>query len=657
MKPAVRVDAAAAGGFASLAAFALRDSLTSGLVATGRFNDVAAQFAAWRQWGFGEIAAGRFPLWNPYAFGGHPFHGAFEPGLLYPPNWLHLALSTEAALEAVLLLHVWLAGALTYAWARRRGATPAGAFAAGAAFMFCGPLFLRLYAGHLPYLCSAAWLPGLLLCVDELRRAPSARWTAAGALVAAMIVLAGNPQAAWLSALSAGLWAAAGLPPRKRRAAYALSLTGVAAGGAALSAAQWLPGLDAAVGSTRWGGLAPEQAASFSLKLGDLVSLAAPSALSGGLRDAGSGFYWESCLHLGAAALALALWAGFRREGRAALAAAGVLLLLAFGPEAPLLGRVYSALPFSGLFRASVRLALPACAFLSLLCALGHDEAVKRLGRWKSALMPLVVLESLFFASLNVAAEPVRREFPLEWKAAIAELRAGERAIFDMRTDPDAGLVAGVPEVWGYGQLVPRRWAELLFASQGRAPDEAGANLVIRKEHRLLRLLRARFVLRRGAPPVRRLAEPLPRLLLVRSWTLSRGRDETLAALLDPSFDPEKTVVLERAPSPEPDPAGRGGFARVVDEDPGALAIEAELFSPAVLVLADGWADGWRADALEGSSQTRYEVMPADHALRAIPLAAGKHRLLLRYAPESWVTGAATSLAAWACLVAWAAFL
>lgn len=657
MRPAARVDAAAAGGLAALAAFALRESLSSGLVATGRLNDIAAQFASWRQWGFGEISAGRFPLWNPYAFGGHPFHGAFEPGLLYPPNWLHLALSNEAALEAALLLHVWLAGVLTYAWARRRGASPAGSFAAGAAFMFCGPLFLRLYAGHLPYLCSAAWLPGLLLCVDELRRAPSARWAAAGAAIAAMIVLAGNPQAVWIAALSAGLWAAAGLPPRKRRAAYALALAGVALGGAALSAAQWLPGLDAAAGSTRWGGLAPEQAASFSLKVRDLASLAMPSSLSSGLRDAGSGFYWESCLHLGAAALALALWAGLRREGRAALAVAVVLLLLAFGPEAPLVGRAFPALPFSGLFRASVRLALPACAFLSLLCALGHDEAVRRLGRWKDALMPLVVLECLFFASLNAAAEPVRREFPLEWKAAIAELRAGERAVFDMRTDPGAGLVAGVPEVWGYGQLVPRRWAELLFATQGYPPDAAGASLVIRRDHRLLRLLRARFVLRRGAPPVKRLAEPLPRLLLVRSWTLSRGRDETLAALLDPAFDPEKTVVLETPPSPAPDPKGRGGYARVVDEEPGALAIEAELPSPAVLVLADGWAEGWRADALNGSAQERYAVTPADHALRAIPLSAGRHRLVLRYAPESWAAGAVASLAAWACLAAWAVFL
>ena len=79
MNAAACEDAASIAGLAALVAFSLRDALTSGLVATGRFNDIAAQFAAWRQWGFGEISHGRFPLWNPYAFGGHPFHGQPSP--------------------------------------------------------------------------------------------------------------------------------------------------------------------------------------------------------------------------------------------------------------------------------------------------------------------------------------------------------------------------------------------------------------------------------------------------------------------------------------------------------------------------------------------------------------------------------------------------
>jgi hypothetical protein len=629
-----RADAAAVAGLAALVAFVLRNALTSRLVATGRFNDIGAQFAAWRQWGFAEIARGRFPLWNPHAFGGHPFHGAFETGLLYPPNWLHLLLSNETALNVVLFLHVWLAGALTYAWARRRGASAPGAFAGGASFMFCGPLFLRLYCGHLPYLCAVAWLPALLLSVDELRRAPSVRWCATGAVATAAIVLAGNPQAIWLSALAAGLYAVLRFPPVKRRGTYALALAGAALGGATLSAALWLPGLEAAAESTRWGGLPLDQATSFSLRPRDLSSLVAFSTLSEGLRDAGFGYYWESCLHFGAAALGLALWAGRKREGRAALIAAVVMLLLAMGPEAPIVGRLFAALPYASLFRASARLALPACAFFALLCALGHDELAPRLGRWKAALMPLIVIQALFFAALNVAADPVRRDFPSVWRAALAELRPGERVIFDMRTDPNSGLVLGVPELWGYGQLVPRRWAELLFASQGLPPSAAGSNLIIGRDHKILRLLRARFVLRRGMPPIKRLAPPLPRLLLVSSWRLSGGRNETLNAVLAPDFDPEKIVILESAPVPEPDPKGRGGSARVVSEDSDSLAIEAELASPALLLIADSYAPGWRADPLKGSAQTNYRVLPADHALRAIPLAAGRHRLLLRYAPR-----------------------
>lgn len=632
MKAVSRADAAYVAGLALLVVLALRSSLFSGLVATGRYNDIGAQFAVWRAWGFAEIAAGRFPLWNPLAFGGSPFHGAFEPGLLYPPNWLHLLLPLEAALNAVLILHVWLAGASVYFWARRRGVSAAGAFAGGSAFMFSGPLFLRLYAGHLPYLCAAAWLPALLLVIDELRAAASARWTAAGAVVAALLVLAGNPQVAWIAALTAALYAPLGLPPAPRRARYALSLAAVGLGGAALSSAQWLPGIAAALESTRWSGRSADAAADFALRARDVWSLVGPVA--------SAGYVWESCLHLGAFALALALWGGRKKEGRAALACALILLLLAFAPTVPFAG---------GLFRAPGRLALPSFAFLSLLCAAGYDAAAARLGRWAPALAGAVVLESLLFAAGHAAAEPIRRDVPAAWTSALAELSPGERVIFDMRTDPDAGMLLGAPEVWGYGQLVPRRWAELLFASQGYPPETAGASLIVRRDVPLLRLLRARFVLRRGPSPVARLAPPLPRLLLVRSWSLASGRDESLAAVLAPGFDPAKTVVLEESPVPAPDPAGRGGTARVTAEDSDSLTIEAELPSPAILVLADSYASGWRADG--------YRVLAADHAMRAIALSAGRHRLVLRYAPAAFTAGAATSLVSWAGLAAWAAIL
>jgi len=48
--------------------------------------------------------------------------------------------------------------------------------------------------------------------------------------------------------------------------------------------------------------------------------------------------------------------------------------------------------------------------------------------------------------------------------------------------------------------------------------------------------------------------------------------------------------------------------------------------------------------------------MPANYALRAVPLERGKHRLRLEYAPRAFRVGAAVSATAWAAWIL-AAFL
>src|SRR5687767_9423518 len=55
-------------------------------------TDTAIQFLPWRQYGFGKMANGDLPLWNPHIFGGAPYFAGFQSALLYPPNWLHLFL-------------------------------------------------------------------------------------------------------------------------------------------------------------------------------------------------------------------------------------------------------------------------------------------------------------------------------------------------------------------------------------------------------------------------------------------------------------------------------------------------------------------------------------------------------------------------------------
>jgi uncharacterized membrane protein YfhO len=109
-------------------------------------------------------------------------------------------------------------------------------------------------------------------------------------------------------------------------------------------------------------------------------------------------------------------------------------------------------------------------------------------------------------------------------------------------------------------------------------------------------------------------------------------------------------VILEREPRPPPVVAARQGRATVLRQGTDWLEIEAQVASPSILLVTDAWSPAWRARALEGSSARDYEVMPANYALRAVPLGAGKHRLRLEYAPASFHAGLAVSALAW---VAW----
>ena len=123
------------------------------------------------------------------------------------------------------------------------------------------------------------------------------------------------------------------------------------------------------------------------------------------------------------------------------------------------------------------------------------------------------------------------------------------------------------------------------------------------------------------------------------------------------SFDARKMVILERQPSPAPVAAERPGSARIVREGTDFLEVDAEITSPSILLVTDAWARGWRATPLEGSSQNRYELMPANYALRAVALGAGKHRLRLEYAPGGFAVGAVVSAMAWAAWVVAAVLL
>jgi len=712
------------------------------VVMTNARADMVSHTAPWRDFGFKEIREGRIPFWNPRLFCGAPYFSAFESALLYPPNWIHLILPLPQALNALLLLHVFMAGIFACLWGRVRGLDWPGAILTGTVFMLSGPCFLRVYAGHLNPLAAASWAPVLFLCLDAWRRDRRRLWCLLGMFAVLMQILAGYMQFFYYTAMSAVLYAALCLPGEKRKGNFFLGLGAMYGGGLALSAVQFLPLLETSLEASR--GLPSYQfAASFSLPPENLLTLLVPGLFGNlnGLAYFGRGYYWEFTLFVGVAALALAASAAadWKKTRDLALMLAA-LTALALGRHLPILHRsLYLLLPGYGMFRSTARHAFLIALFLSILAGtgwqslqessrwpkkqailcllaglllmgaalilgvgapLGLNGAWGRLlqslassgevmdGAWRLAdadfavlscrfaaqkvlagagvllaasllmglmkfsrrfvygLLILAVLESAIFAFGSRSWTDLKLDYPEAWRRLLARSSPEERVLHDWTRAPNAALRLGVDDLWGYSPTILRRYAELIAASQGQDPEQTRAGQGFSRLHPIFSLLRCRHVLI-GEKHVR-LPSPLPRLLLVGDYTVIGDKHARLEAILSADFNPRRRVILETAPIPKPSGVASGSV-RLLSMTTDRLDIEADLKAPALLLITDAYSLGWRAAGLSPGPQDRYVVLPADHALRAIPLTAGRHAIRLQYRPVSfwwgfWISAIAAAL-------------
>jgi hypothetical protein len=87
--------------------------------------------------------------------------------LLYPLNWLFLWADAPKQVAYSIGLHVWIAGAGAYLFARRSlNLSTAAALVAGVIFAFSG--FLGAQVEHINQLQVSAWLPWVFLLFDEI---------------------------------------------------------------------------------------------------------------------------------------------------------------------------------------------------------------------------------------------------------------------------------------------------------------------------------------------------------------------------------------------------------------------------------------------------------------------------------------------------------
>jgi hypothetical protein len=222
---------------------------------------------------------------------------------------------------------------------------------------------------------------------------------------------------------------------------------------------------------------------------------------------------------------------------------------------------------------------------------------------------------------------------------AFLDKHPGDYRIFYQRT-PNMAMWLGKEDVWGYSPSTLKRYAEFMAFTQGESPEGANQYLDFTQFHPLHVMLRWRyaFIADKNGDRILTTKSSMPRLQLIQDYRVIHGRDAIFQAMTSPSFDPRQQVILESEPTPVPKPFPEKDVATIVDSSPGRLTVKADLRHPAILLITDAFSNGWCARSISGLQQ-RYQVIPADYTLQAIPLWAGPHLIQLEYLPVAYQAG------------------
>jgi len=292
----------------------------------------------------------------------------------------------------------------------------------------------------------------------------------------------------------------------------------------------------------------------------------------------------------------------------------------------------------------------------------------------------------LFTSSKNgvtrpyVSADISDREAPLFARlgAALREGGRGGRIHLSPAFSLDPGLMLkqgtlrGLPVTMDKQSLAPARTQRFIQqAARGLSLREGNVTLTADSAWQLFDLMSARFyVLKKneefalhlanladtvGPEEVRRIEagpryvvfERGPRRWVPRAHVAPMHRavasgEEALEALSAPDFDPQREIVIEsNHETTLPEQTGEAastGFeasARIVLDEPRRIEIEAEANAPAYLLLTDTYYPGWRAWV----NDVETPILHANYISKAVPIAAGRSRVVFDYTPTNFNAG------------------
>jgi len=649
-----------------------------------------------------NLSAGRLPLWNPLIMCGTPYAGNPQTWPLYPVTALLPFVSATQFINLTVALHVWVAGLGTYAFARRAlGVGPGPALLAAVTFMFGGQLVSK---EQFPNMVQAsAWLPWVLLCLNNLLTRKRLQDALTLGLVLGLQLLAAHVQMTLLTLYLAAVYGvfvlldgrakakgqARGPAPTGSLTAGLLLLALITASGLAMG--QLLPTLALFRDAARQK-LSFAVVDRFYLPFNQLGNFVLPhlhgSPYYGDWTARGNS--WETCCYVGILPFGLALWGGiaaFRLKSPIARFWVGVFLIglwMAFGGRGGLYHLAYFVLPGFRSFHDPARCLLPACFALSLLAAFGCHSllslAPPQFGRQASSLFVLILILLWTFADLMHFG---RTLYPLVNPAVLSPVSPNVALV---QNDPDvaahqARILAPTGGVWlrftspkDFRQATPNYqtlWADTLtpnlMMSYG-LQDAFGYEPVALKNIETAASGAARAFDPKASAKDKAEAAALSGALGVKyiavcrvtppEQTISHMVSVRAAPTLAPpgrQYGPKALLYLSRDTQWQPRAhlEHSAAFVQLTGNGPDQVTLTFQTTALDRLILEDTQAAGWQA-ALDGNN-TPIETYQG--CLRAVDVPQrGLHHVVFTYAPTPFRLGLYVSLLTLAGLVGAANF-
>jgi hypothetical protein len=289
----------------------------------------------------------------------------------------------------------------------------------------------------------------------------------------------------------------------------------------------------------------------------------------------------------------------------------------------------------------SLGIAAATCLLLAVMYGFTRQRRYMAYGIAAVGILELVVFAWTYRASADLGT----RHKP----GLIAQMQSPQpdARVFDMAVE-NYPLDAGLDDMWGYDSTALLRYAQLIAYTQGTRAEHELTEFSFKWFHPLYAMLRCQYIIdSRGEGKVlNQFSSPLPRALLVHAFEVIPDSEARFAALADPQFNPKARVILETAPVPAPGEGPGQGTVQVRDITTDSFLVDVRTSQAALLVITDAYANDWRATSYGAGAQASYTILPANHVLRAIPLAAGVHHIRLDYAPAASVWGLRAGIAA-----------